>query len=236
MLRSNSNISLHAMYIPVLLGIRRRFRLRYSKKTYGTAAQNAEVIEKRTVLRRRIAALREIQAIYMPCVPMLAARREQVLLQKRRQTAPHATQAPFAIEDVRELPEDQVLFLPHQLDMNDLDQCTAGLPEIEERLRDAQLRDALDKLRVQLHVKSRIMAFKDRNIRHQKYNLRARKQLDTNDAKIKVFTEKYRAAWLAKLALAGEGDWMKTWRKLENADIQTLAKKGRSNQRKGRTI
>ncbi|EKM51330.1 uncharacterized protein PHACADRAFT_61413, partial [Phanerochaete carnosa HHB-10118-sp] len=64
----------------------------------------------------------------------------------------------------REQPEDQRLFLPYKLDETDLALCSQGLAEIKECLRDAQLHDSLDKLRAQLHVKTRLVAFKNRNV------------------------------------------------------------------------
>lgn len=141
----------------------------------------------------------------MPCVPQLLARFLQGL------PGPSA-----------DLPEDQPLFLPHELTFEDLEQCTPGLAEIEERLRDAQLFAMLDKLRVQLHVKTRLITFKNRNVRHQGPTTRARRRIDVNEGKILAIAEKYRAAYAAKLVLAGPGLWQKEWRELARSDVRTM--------------
>ncbi|EKM53869.1 uncharacterized protein PHACADRAFT_29178 [Phanerochaete carnosa HHB-10118-sp] len=115
--------------------------------------------------------------------------------------------------------------LLHKLDETDLALCSQGLAEIKERLHDAQLHNSLNKLRAQLHVKTRLVAFKNRNVHHQKHCTRTRGQLLINEAKIRAFTEKYHAGWRAKCALAGSGDWQKTWQVLKPEDVRTLYKK-----------
>ncbi len=120
------------------------------------------------------------------------------------------------------LPEDSLLLLPSQLDHEDLNLCQPGLAELEERLRDAQMRNSLDKLRIQLHIQARLINFKRRNVRHQRPNTRARKRLDVNDVKVHAFAEKYRAARLAKLRLSSGGNWENTWRPLMDGDTRTI--------------
>lgn len=66
-----------------------------------------------------------------------------------------------------DLPEIQPLVLPSELEGHELDNCASGLADMEARLRDAQLCDALDKLRVHLHIRSRLVQFKNRHVRHQ---------------------------------------------------------------------
>ena len=191
------------------------------------------MIEKRNGIRRRIAAVREVQAIYMPSVPQLAALHLQAQRQRHRQlqhaitvggsssTIPTDHAPPSTLPE--DLPEDTKLFLPSELPPTALAGCTDDLANIEERLRDAQLYDSLDKLRVQLHIKSRMLIFKGRNIRNQKPNLRAQRHLTVNESKIKIFAEKYRAAWRAKSVLAGEGRWQLTWKVLQREDVRTMS-------------
>lgn len=195
----------------------------------NTAQQNADVLSKRSALRRRIAAIRSIQAIYMPAVPRLLAT-EQHQLNTRRQVGslPVAQQG----KNDPSLPENATLFLPYQLSQADLDGCTAGLADMEERLRTGQMHDSLDKLRVQLHVKSRMVNFKGRHVRHQGPNTRIRKQLDVNDAKIIAFAEKYRAARRSKVALAGPGDWEREFRPLAREDVTTMTSDDSQHRRK----
>ena len=104
----------------------------------------------------------------------------------------------------------------------ELSSCTPGLGKIEERLRDGQMHDALAKLRVHLHIKTRLITFKNRNIRNQVANTRARGRIDVNEVKVKTFASKYRKVRAAKLALAGHGAWETCYRELHDADIRTL--------------
>jgi hypothetical protein len=72
--------------------------------------------------------------------------------------------------------------------------CHAQLKEIERRLCEGQLWSSLDRLRVHLHIKTRLMTFKGRNVCHQGPTTRARKKIDANETKIIMQAEKYRAA------------------------------------------
>ncbi|GJE98768.1 CxC2 domain-containing protein [Phanerochaete sordida] len=194
----------------------RRFKLRYTKAQLETAAQNTEHAKKRSALQRKVAAVRPIQAIYMSPLPRLLA---TTLAESSR---PRASSSSTAVPPDLHAPENQPLFLPSQLSSDDLRLCTSGLADLEERLRDGQLHDSLDKLRVQLHVKSRLLNFKGRHVRHQRPNTAMRRRLDANDAKIIALAEKYRAARRAKLALAGPGEWEREHRPLAREDVRTL--------------
>lgn len=120
-------------------------------------------------------------------------------------------------------PEEQSLFFPHQLPLELLELCSSGLAEVEEWLCDAQMHESLDKLRVQLHVKNHLVTYKGRNVRHQGPNTRAQRKLATNEAKVMVFAEKYRAACHAKVTLAGSGEWELKWHNLRREDVWMLS-------------
>lgn len=126
--------------------------------------------------------------------------------------------------DSHDRPEDQPLFLPSTLTVPQFTGCTnaSGLKDLEKRLREGQLRSSLDKLRVHLHIKTRLMAFKGRNVRHQGPTTRARKKINSNEAKIIAYAEKYRAARRAMVALVGPGDWESEWRVLDRRDVRCL--------------
>ncbi|GJF00428.1 hypothetical protein PsYK624_167160 [Phanerochaete sordida] len=174
-------ITVSAVLIELLELEDQQFCLRYMTVSRNTAHQNTEIVKKRTALRRRLTAIRDIQSIYMPCVPRLVA------------AALHASSDSPSSPNAQ-LPEHQPLFLLHQLSPEDLDLCVPGLADMETRLREAQMHDSLDKLRCQLHVKSRMMMFKTRYVRHQGANTKMRRRLDVNDARIIVLAEKYQAA------------------------------------------
>ncbi|KAF7793609.1 hypothetical protein EIP86_004723 [Pleurotus ostreatoroseus] len=189
--------------------LQRKFRQKYGKRTAApdsrTPTQTAELIDKRATIRRRLLAVREIQAIYMSCVPQKLAH--------YLQSTPNAA----------ECPEEQNLFLPSSLSSEELQRCKSKISALEERLRDAQLFDSLDRLRVHLHIRSRLAVNKARNVRHQGANTRARRKIDVNESRIGALADKYRAARRAKLSLAGPGDWEKQWRILDRSDVRTLA-------------
>lgn len=173
----------------------------------------------------------------MPCVPrLLAAYQARSRTAARASSATTGTQpqagdavlpdtdAPSEVvrPEAADLPEYQPLFLPSSLQQDDLDSCVCDLANIEVRLRDGQLHDALDKVRVHLHIKSRLLAFKARNIRHQGPNTRAMSQIDANEGKIIMHAEKYRAARSAKLRLSGPGPWEREWRLLAASDVRCM--------------
>ncbi|KAF7796504.1 hypothetical protein EIP86_007682 [Pleurotus ostreatoroseus] len=187
----------------------RRFCAKYPRTASGTPQQTATIVEKRTTLRRRLLKAREAQAVYMPCAPALVAKHAQSLRQKGK-------------EAVVDLVEEQPLFLPCHLDVADLDACEPGLADIELRLREGQLRDALDKLRIHLHIKTRLVTFKNTNVRHQGANTRAQSKIQANEAKIRDYAEKYRKARQMKLLLAGPGDWEQEWRELRVEDVRCM--------------
>ncbi|KAI0069408.1 hypothetical protein K474DRAFT_1680961 [Panus rudis PR-1116 ss-1] len=59
--------------------------------------------------------------------------------------------------------------------------------------------DSLNNLHIQLHVKSRLRTFKNRNVHHQKGNTHAQHKIQANEIKIVSLAEKYRTAQHAKL-------------------------------------
>ncbi|GJF00837.1 hypothetical protein PsYK624_171390 [Phanerochaete sordida] len=132
--------------------------------------------------------------------------------------------APPHVSEIEQLdvPERQPLFLPHELEEDNLESCVAGLADMESRLRDGQLSDSLNKLRVHLHICSCLVRFKDRHVRHQRPNTRACIKIKQNEIKIVTLKKKYRAAWRAKLALVGHGAWERSWKELLDSDVTTM--------------
>ena len=168
-----------------------------------TATQEREMLSRRSAIRRRLTTVRAVQAIYMSGVPALVA--------AHRQSTPADNH-----------PEDEPLFTPSQLSVEGLASCSPGIADIEARLRDAQLHECLDEMRTLLHLKAGLVIHKQRHVRHQRPNTRARSIIENNEQRIKTYSAKYRAARVAKLALTGPGDWEMTWRKLEDQDIRTM--------------
>ncbi|KAF8869510.1 hypothetical protein BD779DRAFT_1390879, partial [Infundibulicybe gibba] len=81
-----------------------------------------------------------------------------------------------------------------------------SLAEIEWKLRIGQAYESLDALRNNLRIRSHLFKFKDRFIRGQAANTRARNSIDLVQARVDASGEEYRAA---RLALVSLGDLLK---------------------------
>ena len=183
------------------------------------------MVSRRNGLRRRLAAVRAVQSVYMPCTRAhIAATQQPSSLAPDNATLPPDSTSSQATSTATttDRPEDEMLFLPHELSLTELQGCALGIANIEERLRDAQLHENLDKLRVALHVRARLVTFKNRHVRAQRPNTRARRQIDLNNAKVAAHADKYRAARKAKYALTKGGEWEKTYRPLAQTDVRTM--------------
>ncbi|KAH7917830.1 hypothetical protein BV22DRAFT_1108497 [Leucogyrophana mollusca] len=105
-----------------------------------------------------------------------------------------------------EKPEDYPLWLPSQIQRKVL--CTPHLEDIEWQLRFAQAHDALNELRQSLRSRSYMLRFKDRFLRGQGANTRAR-----NFALLALGTLG---------PLLGKVGWKNALRPLENDDIRPM--------------
>jgi len=120
-------------------------------------------------------------------------------------------------------PEHIPLLLPSQL--HGKTACPRSLEVIEFRLREGQAHDALNDLRQGLRSRTYMLKFKDRFLRGQGANTRARNCLKTLDAKINAAATKYRVAHQsltvlgASLGLVG---WQDKLRPLLDEDISSL--------------
>lgn len=181
---------------------RRKFKAQTSTGGTATAKDAGDAAAKRMSIRRSLAAIRLVQVVYMPPV--------EELLEAYEQNAEHDSI------------EDTLLFLPSSLSIGDRAKCSSGLTNIECRLREGQLCSALDSVRLHLHMKSRLVKFKHRNMRHQGAQTRARTKIDKNQEKINSAADKYRAAWMAMEKLATRVEWNTEWRALQKTDVRCL--------------
>ena len=132
-------------------------------------------------------------------------------------------------------PENLDLHLPSNLSASDRDTfCHPSLPSIEEKLRTAQCCDALEGLRHILRVKTRMVYFKNKNVRGQREGTRSRAVIDRVHARARAFADKYRDARKAKLALSGPGDWEAEFRPLSDSDIRSCTDADRVRKQVGR--
>lgn len=92
-------------------------------------------------------------------------------------------------------PERELLWLPSSIAQSRRGGvCTAGLPEIKDRYREAQLGDALNGVCHVLRVKSRMMHFQHGNMRGQREGNRSRTVIDRVHELSLSFAIKYRRA------------------------------------------
>ncbi|KAF8954794.1 hypothetical protein BDZ97DRAFT_1927721 [Flammula alnicola] len=76
-------------------------------------------------------------------------------------------------------PEDAPLWLPSRLPSAHRSRlCVRGLAAIEERVRNAQLPDSLENIKKILKIKSRLIQFKNKNVRGQRDGTRSRAVID----------------------------------------------------------
>ena len=131
---------------------------------------------------------------------------------------------PAAVWRANTNPEDVELWLPSKLSESQRRAaCVDGLPEMELQFRTAQCSSSLEGLRRALRVKTRMVFFKNKNIRGQREGTRSRSIIDRVHKRAIRFVQKYRAARQAKVDLEGPGTWETTYRQLRNEDVRGYA-------------
>ncbi|KAJ7429163.1 hypothetical protein B0H11DRAFT_1702421 [Mycena galericulata] len=181
----------------------RRIRVQAELKKASTTGQQIDLGTLRTTFNQGLTRLRKLQATYTPAA-VQAARLRDV--------------------PADELPEDVPLFLPSGLspEQRAPPGCVAGLDVMEVVYRDAQCRTALEQLRTQLHVKSRLLIYKENHSRHQGATTKSRTLVARNESKIRLHSEKYQNAWEAQKRLAGGDENQIGWRRLKKVDIRCM--------------
>lgn len=171
--------------------------------------QTTALRDQRKILKERIQHWEAVRAVYMPG-----------LLQIQTDLGAN----PTALWSSNPNPEDVDLYLPSAIPSNCRSSaCIQNLPEMELRLRTAQCSTSLQGLRQTLRVKTRMVYFKNKNIRGQREGTRSRSIIDRVHKRAIRFVQKYRAARRAKLNLEGPGDWELTYQELRNDDIRGFA-------------
>ena len=117
--------------------------------------------------------------------------------------------------------EDVELWLPSRVALASRSiVCQPELATMEDQLRTAQCQDALNSVRHTLKIKTRMIAFKNRNVRGQREGTRSRAVIARVHERARVAAEKYRAGRVAKMSLVGPGEWEKTLQVLVDGDIR----------------
>ena len=199
---------------------RLRLRRLVDDEKAGTARQESSVTEQRNALRVKIRSWQKIQPIYMPGLLSL----QHNLMADHPSTTTGANQS-----------EHIPLWLPSSLSSeNRRVACVANVVEFEEKLRTAQCYDLLEKIRHVLRMKSRMVLFKNKNIRGQAAGTRSRTVINRVQDRAKYLTRHYCIARLAKLSLSGPGDWEHHLRELKDGDVRSYQDPDRLKKSKGR--
>jgi hypothetical protein len=178
-------------------------RVQVQLKKTGTTAQQIDIVALRRSLNGSIQRLRKLQATYTPVAILALAQHQNVP------------------ED--EQPENVPLFLPSALTPAQRAlESVHYLAILEKTVREAQCATALERLRCQLHAKSRLLMYKALQARHQGATTRARSIVDRNEVKIRLHSEKYQMAWEAMLRLANGDVSALGWERLRKEDIRCM--------------
>lgn len=206
-----------------------------------TPTQKTDLLEQRTRLHRLVARFRAIQIIYM--LPATASSSDPTPNGTSARPAPGPAskrkrgELPLGDDDGdKPIPiEQQKLLLPSELPSDVREACHPGLDEIERRMRDAQCRTSLDRIRTHLYMKSGLTTYKQRHARHQQANTRSRETIDNNDVKIKIFQDKYNTARTALIAL-GANESELEWKPIKDADLRCLEDEEMDEKREARRL
>ncbi|KAK7434738.1 hypothetical protein VKT23_020034 [Stygiomarasmius scandens] len=182
----------------------RRLEQDVKKNRNPTTKELTTILERRTRLSRAIGRFRAIQATYTPAAL-------QVLSQR-------------GATPTDENPENIPLMLPSALTAQQRELgCRSGLLETELKLRDAQMRQALEHLRNHLHIRARLVTYRDSNVRHQSMLTRSRAMIARNDTKTEAHKRRYQAAWEAVLSAHGGDISAVKWTRLKDPDVRCLS-------------
>lgn len=171
--------------------------------SHSTDLQRAKVLERRIALQHRYDAWVEVQHLYMPAVAALRLR--------------DTNSASNVIPDAR-------LFLPSEIISTV--QCDPLLAACEHRLRWAQAHDTLESLRRHLRLRSHLYQVKDRFVRGQHPNTRARGVIDNVQNKVNTDAKHYRKARDALEVLSnvfGDQMWQRELRQLDDEDVRGMS-------------
>ncbi|KAE9401895.1 hypothetical protein BT96DRAFT_991729 [Gymnopus androsaceus JB14] len=123
--------------------------LEQCKKATKTALQTSQILERRNILKRTLRAFEKLRSVYMPGLVQYLTNIDEDLSYN---------------EDGH--PKNEKLWLPSTIPTHLRKQvCCDDVDTIEERLRRARAYDALDSVRHTLRVKTKMILFKNKNVR-----------------------------------------------------------------------
>lgn len=174
--------------------------------------------ERRRALRRKLQEFRRQQLIHMPGLVRVV------------QFAADGSVEGEAAQEVEDIP----LYLPSdsRLEHHRRNVCDANLLRLEDQLREAQAKEALDDLRRQLRTRTFANRYKIKNMVGQRANTRGRSWLAIIDRRALSAAKKYRRARGALLQVRGPGDWEKILKVLRDEDVRSFNERALTEQEK----
>ncbi|KAJ7037089.1 hypothetical protein C8F04DRAFT_1180815 [Mycena alexandri] len=186
---------------------------------HPTTNQRRVMVERTSKLRRKIVAWMDIQHGFFPSVKVLRSKEDEA-------RARIARTQPIPGLKVHELK----LWLPSAL--MKLPGASGGMSTLqteavryEYRLRVGQAIEALDEIRRQLLVRTRLYKRKDANVRGVRDNMRSKSALNVLDNRVRRMATQYRVARRALETLGsalGERSWEKALKPLQESDVRGM--------------
>ncbi|KAJ7734861.1 hypothetical protein B0H16DRAFT_1664965 [Mycena metata] len=187
-----------------------------AKRRTRTTIQATDLQRKRTVLLGKVAALQDVQNLYMPGLRQWIAQQDP----------------PLAAPD-NSKPETIKIFLPSSLPAAARETvCLPQLAQNEEDLRQAQAGNALRELRSNLRTRTFAHQFKRKNMGGQGMYTKSQSLQDGIEDCIRSASARYRAAWVGLLALRGPGDWQTVLRELRAEDVRGINERAMNEEEK----
>ena len=184
---------------------RRQLAATIKKKAPKSDHQIASVQERRNAIMWEIKKWQEVQLVYMPGVVATPFR------------APEDDAEDNDIEAAESVP----LVLPSSLDSESRGRvCLQNVASHEQLFRLAQVQDSLIELRHSRKIRRTVVINHHTQFAGQGIRTctRSRAVLNTVDARIAKFVERYRAAYCALLQLDPTGSWRETFLELKDSD------------------
>ncbi|KAL1740941.1 hypothetical protein HDZ31DRAFT_67421 [Schizophyllum fasciatum] len=171
-----------------------------------TPAQQLDMLKRSRNLKKRIAAYRKKQQIYMPGLPSYLEDTRRVLCDDDDEA-----------ENIR-------LYLPSELVSARVRAavCAPRLEHVKERLREGEAHESLEAVRHALRARTVTNTFRNTQVRGQPLSTRARSTFDKVAKEVHTAKLRYRYSRNAYLTLRGHGDWESTLRVLDDDDVRAL--------------
>ncbi|KAG2340636.1 hypothetical protein BDR05DRAFT_1032843 [Suillus weaverae] len=177
-------------------------------RVHASDNQEGKLLQRNNTLQCRIDTWTKLQELYMPSLAALHVSERSVS---------------GGIAAAVATPEAIKLWLPSQIGRTA--PCDTRLQAIKWKLRYTQAHNALCSLRSNLHAQTAILKYKDRNLRGQGANTRARNTLKAVEARLEAATSTYECAHKALVVLApllNQTGWHSSLQPLNRADICSM--------------